>query len=128
MPFNVGEEELGKQQTRRPYFSKTYITSANIAAGANSTERFISEEEEWQFAPFDTILIVNADSVDLAINMDGNPDNYIPVRAGVTLAATEQNFRNFTIKNLDGSDAHTAGKVRIVVQRTYKPQSGKISS
>lgn len=101
-----------------PFFSKTFTTSANIAASGVSTERFISEDHEWEHAPFDTIVITNLDAVTLAIRLDGNPDNIITVKNGFTIAADNQKFRNFTIENLDAATAHTAGLVKILVQRT----------
>lgn len=104
----------------QPFFSHNYTTTGNIAATARSNERFISEEHEWQHAPFDTIVISNRDSVDLNIELDGNPDNAIPVKSGMTITADKQKFRNFTIKNLDAANAHTAGLVNILVQNTKK--------
>jgi hypothetical protein len=101
-------------------FSRTYSTGSNIAASGVSAEIFISEEHEWQHKNFDTLLIHNDDSVALGIRLDGNPDNLIPVGAGQTIGATGQNFRNFTIENLDSTNTHTAGKVRVLVQKTER--------
>lgn len=120
MGFNVGENE-NQPARRKPYFSRTYTTTANIAASGVSNERFISEDHEYQFAPFDTILIANLDAVDLGIRLDGNPDNVIPVTKGQTVGGSDQEFKNFTIENLDAVTAHTAGKVKILVQQTIRP-------
>jgi hypothetical protein len=99
-------------------FSKNFTTSADIAASGVSTERFISEDDEWSSAPFDTMLISNSDVVDLGIRLDWNPDNVIPVPAASTIGVTKAKFRNFSIENQDAATAHTAGKVKILVQNT----------
>ncbi len=119
MGFNIGEQEA-KEGGRKPFFSKTFKTTAGIAAGKVSNERFIAEEDEWRHAPFDTIVITNLDVMALGIRLDSNPDNLIPVNQGQTIAGDNQNFRNFQVENLDSAVAHTAGKIRVLVQSTKK--------
>ena len=116
--LNVGEQAIS--QSRKVNFSRTYTTKADVLAGAISNEIFIAEEDEWRHAPFDTILIANLDAVDLEILLDGNPDNTIPVTKGQTVGGSDQNFRNFKVKNLDGVTKHTLGKIRILVQQTKR--------
>ena len=104
------------------YFSKKYTTSSNIAASGTSSETFISEDEEWGNAPFDSITIINEDSVPLGINLDRNTSNRITVLPNSQEQGRGLSFRNFSITNLDSSTAHTAGKVHILVENTQFPR------
>jgi hypothetical protein len=115
----------GEAQTvfsKQSFFSRTITTSANIAAGGVSIERFISEDDEWAHAPFDAMLISNSDTVDLGIRLDQNPDNVVPVPASSIIAVTKAMFRNFSIENQNAAAAHTAGKIRILVMNTERPR------
>lgn len=98
-------------------FSKEYTTGANIAAGATSAEVYITENEQWEAAPFDALVIQNMDIVPVAINLNQNTATRIVVQAGQTFIAENQVFRYFDITNLDAAVAHTAGKLKILVQK-----------
>jgi hypothetical protein len=98
-------------------FSKSYTTTANIAAGAKSAERFISQEDIDQYAPFDTIVVSNADPIEMSLLFDHNPDNAVPISASGAIGSSDQQFADFSLKNEDGATAHTAGKIRILVQK-----------
>lgn len=97
-------------------FSRSYKTTENIAAGATSTERFISQSDVDQYAPFDTLVIVSADSNALGFNLDLNPDNQVPIGASGGASSESQRFADFSITNL-GTTEHTAGKIHILVQK-----------
>ena len=99
-------------------FSKSYTTSANIAAGALSVENFISQSDQDLHAPFDTFQILNADNVHMGFIFDNNTDNMATISANGTTAGDNQGFRTFQLKNLDAAVAHTAGKIYILVQKT----------
>lgn len=99
-------------------FSRSYTTSVNIAAGVLSSENIITQEDINQHAPFDTIVILNSDSVALGFLFDRNPNNMIPIPANNGSVATEnQKFSDFTLKNLDAAAEHTAGKIYILIQK-----------
>lgn len=98
-------------------FSKSYTTSANIAAGGISAENFISQSDYDTYAPFNSFGMVNSDSVPLGFLLDSNPDNSVPVTAGGSVALDEQQFGSFQIENKSGSTAHTAGSVYIIIQK-----------
>lgn len=104
------------------YFSKQYATTAAIAAGATSTEVFISEADENDNAPFDEIAIYNDDVVQLEIILDNSPVNHIVVPKNSFRTVHDARFRNFSIKNNDASAAHTLGTVKINVQNTKFPR------
>jgi hypothetical protein len=106
----------------RAYFSREYTTGANIAATASSAENYISEADEYANGPFDVVLISNRDSVDMALNLDRYTGNRIIIPAGMTIGAKGLQFRNFSLTNLDPANAHTAGKITILVQNTRTPR------
>ncbi len=108
--------------TRQAFFSKTYQTKINIAPGLIATERFVSEEDEWANSPFDTIIASNLDSVDLALQLDNNPENLLVVKAGQTVGIDNQKLRNFTLLNMDAVNDHTAGMIKITLQNTVTPR------
>jgi hypothetical protein len=103
------------------YFSKRYTTTANIAAGGTSTEEFINEDDQEGNAPFDSITIVNDDSVALRVNLNKNTDNGITVLANSRESGRDLNFKNFSITNPSGS-AHTAGTIHILIENTKFPR------
>lgn len=104
------------------FYSKYITTAANIAAGAESREIFISEADQHASGPFDTITILNADSVALQVNQDGNSSNAITVLPNSRETGTGIKFLGFTITNKDAATAHTAGKVHIIVENTKFPR------
>lgn len=97
-------------------FSKSYTTTANIAASAKAAERFISQEDIDQFAPFDTIIGLNQGTTSIGIHLDRNDQNVIPVSASGSVGAEDQRFSDFTIENT-GVAILTAGQIRILVQK-----------
>lgn len=100
------------------FFSKTYTTSANIAASGTSAENFISEADQHASAPFDQITVTNKGTVALRIHLDGSSVNYFDVPAYSLFSSRELKFRYFTIENLDTGIAHTAGDVTVLVENT----------
>lgn len=104
------------------FFSKTYTTTANIAAASIATERFINEEDELGNSPFDVIVIDNIDTVDLAVRLDYSPTNRIIVPNTSSKAIKGLSFKNYTIENLDAANVHTAGKIFVQVLNTKDPR------
>lgn len=104
------------------YFSKTYTTSGGIAAGADSAENFISEADQYGNGPFDQITVINSDVVPLRINIDGNTANGLKLLPNSLMSGRDLRFNSFTITNLDGSTAHTAGTVYILIENTRFPR------
>lgn len=104
------------------YFSKEYTTTANIAAGAIAAEVFIADDDMYGNGPFDSMFISNRDDIDLAVRLDLAPANRIIVPSGNTIFVKGLAFRNFTIENLDGTTAHTAGSVSVLVVNTNTPR------
>jgi len=96
-------------------YQKGFTTSANINAGLKSQEKFITEDEQYQFAPFDTILISNSDAIHLTILLDGIIP--IPCQPNSIVTANKIKFRDIVIRNDDAAVAHTAGTVDIVVEK-----------
>lgn len=116
----IGLEEIRqKSEAGKVMFSKSYENAGNIAAGATTAEIFITEDDQWQYAPFDIIQITNIASENIQILFDNNPDNALTIKAGVTMAADNQRFRTFAIKNLDAANVISASEVRILVQKSY---------
>lgn len=105
------------QTTEKPAtFDETYTTTANISAGATSTEQFISTGDYYAYGPFDTLIIDNSDVVTLSVFTDHETRNKIVVPAQSSKVVTGLNFRSFHVKNEDGTTDHTAGTVDIKVQ------------
>jgi len=98
-------------------FSNEYTTTADIAATATSKEIFITEADQWSYAPFDTLVVQNLDVVDIAIILNNNTATRFIVRAGQTVSAENQVFRYFQIQNLDAATKITAGKPKLLVQK-----------
>jgi len=114
--FNQNEKfEKGLKGGDASFFSKEYTTTQDIAVGELAQERFIAEGEEYANGPFDTMLITNLGTAVLGIRLDHNPKNRIPVGAGNTYVLEKMNYRNFTIENMDASNVHTAGTIKILV-------------
>lgn len=98
-------------------YSKEYTTTANISAGATSTEEFVSEADQYASAPFDQLTVTNSDSVNLRINLDGNTARAYTCPPGY-FSFRDLKFKTFTISNVSSAGDHTAGKVKLLVENT----------
>ena len=102
-------------QKKRIIFSQYYTTRANIAAGAKSSQQFITQADQDIQGFFTGFYAFNPDSAIMAILPDDNPANVIPIPPnGGSVSIDNMKFANFTLKNIDGATEHTAGLIHIV--------------
>lgn len=109
---------------RKVIFSKVYTTGENIVASASSDEVYVTDSEQYTKAPFDIISITNSDTVNLRINLNGNSGNTVEVPTNSIVSLDEQNINTFTITNTSTTTDHTAGTVRVLIQKTIEAGNG----
>lgn len=108
--------QLDRQKRIEAYGSPTFQDQPAPAAGSKAMLSPNPSDPEAKYLPFDQLVVINNDNVDVKIRLQDEDDRSILVPANVTRTLSTpdiQPYHILSVENLDGSNAVTAGELTI---------------
>jgi hypothetical protein len=112
--YKAGREDMKNIKSMPKRFNKLYTIAAGLAA-STSIPIGITEIDQLEYAPFNTVLIVNTASQLVSFVPNGDTGKKVPITS--SWAFDDANFTHAQILNEDAAAA-TSGAVYVLVMNT----------